>query len=376
MIRQATRVAGTALLTCAAAVASAQERPARTPQTDRTVTVAKGSRLSVSNDAGEVVLRTWDKDSLRVQASHNSRATIDIQTTGNIVSVRSRSAGGPVGAVDYEITAPAWLPVKVSGQFIYIGIEGAQNEVSAETVRGDIVIKGGSGIVTAKSVQGEVIVEDAKGRINASSINEGVRISGAVGDITAETTNGDISLTKVDAKSIEVTTINGDIQFEGPVTAGGPYRLSTHNGDITMILPENTNATFTVRTYNGDFSSNLQTKAVGEIRRGRRATYTIGSGAAEVELESFGGTIRLRRPGTVPPPRGRNRDRQQEKDQEEPAASSHESSTTSQDAEADAQSVRSAAMGSTCAARSAGVAAASTAVTVSRVATTTKVTGS
>ena len=215
MIRQATRVAGAALLTCAAAVASAQERPARTPQTDRTVTVAKGSRLSVSNDAGEVVLRTWDKDSLRVQASHNSRATIDIQTTGNIVSVRSRSAGGPVGAVDYEITAPAWLPVKVSGQFIYIGIEGAQNEVSAETVRGDIVIKGGSGIVTAKSVQGEVIVEDAKGRINASSINEGVRISGAVGDITAETTNGDISLTKVDAKSIEVTTINGDIQLRG-----------------------------------------------------------------------------------------------------------------------------------------------------------------
>ena len=314
MIRQATRVAGAALLTCAAAVASAQERPTRTPQSDRTVTVAKGSRLNVSNDAGEVVLRTWDKDSLRVQASHNSRATIDIQTTGNIVSVRSRSAGGPMGAVDYEITAPAWLPVKVSGQFIYIGIEGVQNEVSAETVRGDIVIKGGSGIVTAKSVQGEVIVEDAKGRINASSINEGVRISGAVGDITAETTNGDISLTKVDAKSIEVTTINGDIHYEGPVTAGGPYRLSTHNGDITMILPENTNATFTVRTYNGDFSSNLQTKAVGDVRRGRRATYTIGSGTAEVELESFGGTIRLRRPGTVPPPRGRNRDRQQDKD--------------------------------------------------------------
>ncbi len=74
-----------------------------------------------------------------------------------------------------------------------------------------------------------------------------------------------------------------------------------------MILPETTNATFTVRTYNGDFSSNLPTKTVGDVRRGRRATYTLGSGGAEVELESFGGTVRLRRPGTVPAPRARDK---------------------------------------------------------------------
>ncbi len=64
-----------------------------------------------------------------------------------------------------------------------------------------------------------------------------------------------------------------------------------------------------MRTYNGDFSSNLPTKRVGEVRRGRRATYTLGTGGAEVELESFGGTVRLRRPGTVPAPRGRDRTR-------------------------------------------------------------------
>jgi len=301
-VRVAAAIAGA--LALAASIASAQERGKRTPQTDRTVTVAKGARLSVSNDAGEVVLKTWDRDSLRVQASHSARVTVDIQTAGNVVTVRSRASGGPPGGVDYEITAPVWLPVKVSGQFIYIGIEGVQNEVSAETVRGDIVVKGGSGFVTAKSIDGEVIVEDAKGRINASSVNEGIRITGANGDVTAESTNGDIMLTKVDAKSLDVSTVNGDIRYEGSVVAGGPYRFSSHNGDITMIVPESTNATFTVRTYNGDFSSNLPTKVVGELRRGRRATYTLGNGGAEVELESFGGTIRLRRPGTVPAPRG------------------------------------------------------------------------
>jgi hypothetical protein len=340
------------VLAVAVPVASAQERERGAPQTDRTVAVAKGTRLSVSNDAGEVVLRTWDRDSLRVQASHSPRVTVDVQTTGNIVSIRSRASSGPHGAVDYEITAPAWLPVKVSGQFLYIGIEGAQNEVSAETVRGDIVVKGGSGFVTAKSIHGEVIVEEAKGRINASSVNEGIRITGATGDVTAETTNGDIMLSKVDAKSIDVTTVNGDIRYDGAVVAGGLYRFSTHNGDITMMIPETTNATFTVRTYNGDFNSSLPTKAVGEVRRGRRATYTLGNGGAEVELESFGGSIRLRRPGTGPAPRGREK------------------------AKNELQSARSATSGSTCAARTAGVAAAPAAVSVSKTATTAKAHGS
>ena len=283
--------------------AIAQEREARrAPQTDKTVPVARGSRLAVSNDAGEVVIRTWDRDALRVQAVHSPRVTIDVQTSANVVAVRSRSSGAQ-GSVDYDITAPAWLPVRVSGQFLYIGIEGAQNEVSAETVRGDIVVRGGSGTVAAKSIHGEIIVDEAKGRINLSSVNEGIRITGASGEITAETTNGDITVSKVDARSLDLATVNGDIRYDGPIVAGAQYRLVTHNGDITLAVPENTNATFNVRTYNGDFQSSLATKAVGEVRRGRRATYSLGSGGADVELESFGGTIRLRGPGA--PARGR-----------------------------------------------------------------------
>jgi DUF4097 and DUF4098 domain-containing protein YvlB len=353
------------LLTASAAGAQQQPRDKRAPDTDRTVAVTKGSRLTINNQAGEVVIRTWDKDQLRVQASHNPQVSIDIQTTGNAVTVRSK---GMPGGVDYDITAPVWLPVKVSGTFLYIGIEGAQNEVSAETVRGDIVVKGGSGFVTAKSIEGEVIVEDAKGKISASSVNEGIRITGASGDVSAETTNGDITLSKIDAKSVQVTTVNGDIRFEGGISSGGQYRFSTHNGDITMAIPETANATFTIRTYNGDFSAGgLPVKPMGELRRGRRATYTLGDGSADVELESFGGSIRLRRPGTMP---ARGRDRDKDKDEQD-EQDEHADRTSAGD-----HSARSATMGSTCAARKAGAAAAATAVSVSTTAIAPNVIGS
>jgi DUF4097 and DUF4098 domain-containing protein YvlB len=288
------------LLTLGLAHAIAQEREGRTPQTDRMVNVSRGARLSVVNDTGEVIIRSWNRDALRIRASHDERVEIDVQSSASLVAVRSRPSGRRA-SVDYEITAPSWLPVRISGQFVYVGIEGAENEVSAETVRGDIAIKGGSGSVTAKTIHGEIIVEDAKGRITLNSVNEGIRVTGGTGEVTAETTNGDITLSRVQAKAVDLATVNGDLRYEGPLTSGGRYRFATHNGDITLVIPEDAGATFTVRTYNGEFQTSLPAKTVGEIRRGRRATYVLGDGGAEVDLESFGGTIRVRKPGATGP---------------------------------------------------------------------------
>jgi DUF4097 and DUF4098 domain-containing protein YvlB len=294
-------IAGTAALVYALAVAqpSAQERQPRAPQTDQTVPVTRGTRLSVDNFAGEVVVRTWDKDSLRVQARHASRTRINIRPGESGVRVSASSQTGPNGSVDYEITAPAWMPIKIEGQFNYVTVDGAQNEVSVATVKGDISIKGGSGSITGRTIQGEVVVDGARGKINVSSVNEGIKISGTSGDITAETTNGSITLTRIESGSVDVATVNGNIVYDGTLPSQGRFSFTTHNGDIVMTVPENANATFSVRTYNGEFSTALSLKGPhrSEVRHGRRVTYTLGNGGADVELESFGGAIRLRRAG-------------------------------------------------------------------------------
>ena len=156
-------------------------------------------------------------------------------------------------SVDYEINAPAWMPIKVEGTYNFVTVEGTQSDVSAETVRGDVVIKGGNGTIVAKSIQGDVSVEGARGRITVSSVNEGVRVSASSGDVTAETTNGHISLTKMNSPNVEATTVNGHIAYDGTVADKGRYRFATHNGTITATIPADSNATFNVRTYNGDF---------------------------------------------------------------------------------------------------------------------------
>ena len=290
-------VAATALI-AALTLLPAQGPQPRPPQTDETVAATKGSRLTVDNFAGEVSIKTWDRDSIRVLARHNPRTKVNIRTGASSVVIRAEHSGAP-GSVDYEITSPAWMPVKVSGTYNFISIEGAQSEVNAETTRGDVVVKGGTGTVTAKSIQGEVIVEGARGRIVASSVNEAVRITDVSGDISVESNNGDITMLQIKSQNIEANTINGDIRFDGTPSDRARYRFTTHNGDIVVAMPESSNVSFIVRSYQGDFSPRLKVNGPprSEVRQGRRNTYTLGTGSAEVELESFGGSIRLVPPG-------------------------------------------------------------------------------
>src|SRR5437660_3908385 len=79
-----------------------------------------------------------------------------------------------------------------------------------------------------------------------------------------------------------------------------------------------------VRTYNGSFKSTFQVKTDDQNPR-KRFTLTLGNGSARVELESFGGTIALRRPGEPRPEleherrrREREKDKEKEKDHAAP----------------------------------------------------------
>jgi len=272
-----------------------------TPQTDETVPVQRGARLLVNNFAGDVIIHTWDKDSVHIAARHQARTQVNIRPTSAGLSISASGTMGPQGSVDYDITAPAWMPVRVEGTYNFITVDGAQSEVFANTVRGDVLIKGGSGVVTAKSVEGEVRVEGARGKLNVSSVNEKIVLTDVTGEITAESINGGITMTGIDSKSVDTSTVNGDVVFEGKLADGGHYSFGTHNGNLSLGVPDNVNATFTIRTYQGSFSTDLPLQGVSrqDLERGRRVTTTLGNGSADVSLETFGGSIRLRKGAAV-----------------------------------------------------------------------------
>jgi DUF4097 and DUF4098 domain-containing protein YvlB len=270
--------------------------------TDQTVQVQKGTRLDITNFAGDINIKSWDKDAVRVEVNHSDREVVDIKPGDQVLTIRSRSTrGGPPRSLDYVVSVPMWMAITVGGTYSDVTMEGVGGDVSVETTRGDIKIRGGSGVVSLKSVQGEITLEKAKGRIEVRAVNESIHLADISGDLSAETTNGSIILDRIDSANVDLYTVNGNISYDGPIRDKGAYRLTTHNGMVAMAVPEKVNATLLVRTYNGDFRATFPLKLGDDQNPKKRFTLTLGNGSARVELESFGGTIALRRPGEPRP---------------------------------------------------------------------------
>ena len=274
--------------------------------TDQTVQVAKGTKLDVNNFAGDVNVKVWDKDAVRVEVNNSDRETVDIKPGDQTLTIRSRSLrGGRPRSLDYTLSVPSWMAVTVAGTYADVNLEGVGADVSVETTHGDIKVRGGSGFVSLKSVQGEITLEKARGRVEVRAVNESIHLADITGDLSAESTNGSIILDRIDSGNVDLYTVNGNISYDGAIKDKGLYRLTTHNGLIAMPIADKTNASLTVRTYNGGFRS---TFPIGDPdKRNKRFTVTLGNGSAHVELESFGGTISLRRPSDPRPETERKR---------------------------------------------------------------------
>jgi DUF4097 and DUF4098 domain-containing protein YvlB len=275
-------------------------------QIDSTVPVERGQRLELDLYAGDVDVKTWSRNAVRIVADADGRGRVEIERSATTLSIRSSGRRGPPPSTDVELTVPAWLPLDLSGVYTDITIAGARGPITAETVQGDVTADGGEGLVSVKSVQGGVSVTGAKGRIEANSVNADVEVKRSSGEISAETVNGDIDLAGTDATTLTATSVNGDVSYDGPLHSGGRYALATHNGDVTLAVAERAGATVSVSTFNGEFESDFPV-TLTETRKGKRFNFTIGSGSAQVSLESFQGTVRLVRPGTATPAR-RDRD--------------------------------------------------------------------
>jgi DUF4097 and DUF4098 domain-containing protein YvlB len=284
----------TATLHAVAVLALALGAPALRAQNtlDTTLAARAGTRLSVSNTAGEVTVRAWDRQQVRIVAEYD-RARVEVTEAAGRISVRTTSRRSE-SEVAFAITVPNGMAVEVSGVSTDVTLDGVCGPASVNTVSGDVEGRC-VGEATVQSVSGDVTIADARAGLEVSSTSGDVVVRGARGDVTASSVSGDIQLSQIDGTIVGAETVSGDVTWSGRILDTGRYRFETHSGDVTLRVAGTLNAQISVGTFSGDFETDFPIELAPGSRMGREWEFRLGTGSARLRLRSFSGTIGLRR---------------------------------------------------------------------------------
>ncbi len=264
-------------------------------QTDTVIALDGATGLEIESTGGRISVTTWDRPEIRIRADHSRRAVLEIRRRrSGVISVEIESNRGGFGSiVDFDLTVPASLNLSIDGWSTDVTIEGSNGEINVETFQGDITIVGGSGSVNAETMSGEIRIEGADGVIEANSVARDIRISNSSGEVYAETVGGSIILEGMSATVVEAGSVGGRVSFDGTIVDGGEYFFVSHGGTVSITIPGDSNASVTFASIHGNISSDFP--GIPDLERGARNRFTIGNGGANIEAETFGGRIVLRR---------------------------------------------------------------------------------
>lgn len=269
------------------------------PQQDTTVAVSPGTRLQLSAQSGQIVVRTWNRNAIQVSTGLSDDERLVVDVSGGVAEIRQRSRHGYDESVDYRLTVPTWMELELSSVEGDITVEGTQAKLNLTTVEGNVTVRGGREFVSVNAVEGEVNVDGAIARVELNSVDGGITVTHVRGEIMAVSVDGDITMDDIQSTDVDANTVDGNILYRGNIDRAGRYRLDSHDGDITLEAPE-INATLSVSTFEGEFETCGYTVTIsGRTERGSKKRFraTIGSGGAQIDLESFDGNIYLVKPG-------------------------------------------------------------------------------
>ena len=268
-------------------------------QTDTLIAVPGDVRITLNQIAGDVTVGTWNQNQVRVLADHGSDDRIELDLTGNELEISATSEMGHA-IVDFELTVPVAASLEISAPFADVRITDSQGAVSVETVEGDIHLEGGRGQVQLRAVDGDVMVFDCQASVEAASVDGDVLLRNVSGAIQAETVDGDVLLQDASSENVQSASVDGDILWDGDIQDGGRYSFMTHDGDVVVGVQPGANAKVSVASFDADFESDLEGfELQSDSGESRRFSFVLGNGSARIELESFDGTIRLTRRGSI-----------------------------------------------------------------------------
>lgn len=128
-----------------------------------------------------------------------------------------------------------------------------------------------------------------------STVSGDISVTGAQGDVTAGSVSGDIRLDRIRPASLRANTVSGDVTVSVVDFMGrGDLQFHSVSGDISLDLPRDFAADLSMSTVSGDVDSDFAI-TLGNSRMNRRSiSGRIGGGGRKLDVSTVSGDLKLR----------------------------------------------------------------------------------
>ena len=291
----------------------------------RTLLLEPGATITVQNVSGQIDVRAWDGDHVRVIATKRIKARsreearewsdkveIIIEKYGQELLIEAKRPKDwteslesllegifqkkPSASVDFEISTPPDVHLEVSSVSGDISVRDITGEISIDVVSGDLEVFDIGSNVAIEAVSGDMVLKKIAGNVDLDAVSGDTWLESIGGNVRINVTSGDATLNKVDGDlyidgtsgDVSAENIYGDVNID--VTSGdiyvlqkgGELRIDTSSGDVTVETSLMTAGRYTVETSSGQITFRVPLDA-----------------SSRVDMETSGGTIKAKVPMTI-----------------------------------------------------------------------------
>jgi len=258
---------------------------------EKTLETTPNPRVTVTNVAGQIVIRGWDKSQVHAVytplSPHLEWDTDAMPPSGPADKIRFVTHLLDPKVVVTEQKADCDLDVPLGSS---LEIRNAQGSVRIEKLQGDDA--------TVETVGAAVSVSDFTGHLLVQSVGGNIDVIRASGRVEAYSITGNLHFLSPATSKLRGSTTSGRILFEGDFPEGGDYSLSDYNGNIELICPPSASFELFVKTVQGkvinEMPMTVRHREATPLSSANSFFGTHLTGKATVNLKSFSGTIRIR----------------------------------------------------------------------------------
>jgi DUF4097 and DUF4098 domain-containing protein YvlB len=106
--------------------------------------------------------------------------------------------------------------------------------------------------------------------------------------------SGDVVLEDLECDRVNVQSVSGNVQFQGPLARSGRYELKSHSGEVRVAISGGSGFELEANSFSGQVRSDFPITIQGGSERGRRQRSlhgVYGDGSAVLDLTTFSGSI-------------------------------------------------------------------------------------